>query len=151
MTIITYKDGIMAADSMYQRGPMPYRSIKKIIETDDLVIGGAGDADDRALMEILRPIKDPSELPTVAKLRELEADSQHLVIFRKLGKVYLIGSDEDGKRGWVVELKEKYYAIGSGEKVALGAMYMGSSAKEAVEAAIKHIDSCGPPVQVVEI
>lgn len=41
---------------------------------------------------------------------------------------------------------ERAYAVGSGAKVALGAMHMGATAYQAVEAAIAYDPGCGYPI-----
>jgi len=45
-----------------------------------------------------------------------------------------------------VKVKEKFYAVGSGAKTALGAMHMGAGAVEAVKVACKVCPYCAPPV-----
>jgi ATP-dependent protease HslVU (ClpYQ) peptidase subunit len=41
-----------------------------------------------------------------------------------------------------------YYAIGSGREVALGALWMGANAEQAVAAANEFAEGCGGPLQI---
>lgn len=57
------------------------------------------------------------------------------VIIDKCGTVRLFDSDEgDGS----YEIRPPYFALGSGQDYALGAMHHGASAEEAIAAAIQH-------------
>jgi hypothetical protein len=52
----------------------------------------------------------------------------------------------EGREKYTVRSKNGYDAIGSGGRVAVGAMWKGASAEEAVHAAIAHDSACGGEV-----
>ena len=49
-----------------------------------------------------------------------------------------------------IQVEDKYAAYGSGMDAALGALYMGANAKQAVEAAIYSMECCGRGVTYIE-
>lgn len=50
-----------------------------------------------------------------------------------------------------VPVYDRFYAIGSGAEVAMGAMEAGASAKRAAEIACKRADGCGLPVVTMRL
>lgn len=51
----------------------------------------------------------------------------------------------------LIQIKAPFYAEGSGADFAIGAMEMGASAEQAVQAAIKHSANCGGKIQTVKL
>jgi hypothetical protein len=52
-------------------------------------------------------------------------------------------------RGYPVVIEDKYAAFGSCRDVALGAMYMGATPRQAIEAATFHLEDCGRGIDEV--
>ena len=128
MSIIAYKDGILAADSQVTSGP--YKSIwefSKIKKFDDGYAGFSG------------LVSDIPILFDLIKGREIERDTEELsaaaIVMPNQGKPYIASSDELGKL--CKEPISNFSAIGTGSTIAMELMQSGASAKEAVKAAIK--------------
>lgn len=85
---------------------------------------------------------DPDKFPDCQK----EEDFAHLVVASNDGvKEYGFG----GPTPLIHE--DVYQAWGSGSQLALGALAMGATAKEAVEVACQFCDSCGMGIDVYEL
>ena len=136
MTVIAYRDGVLAADTLAVRGDSKIGHMVKIAKAPDGRLGAAGgDAGVGAAW-----------LAWVAG--GFDGD-------RPLGK----SDDKYVDMGIVVELDGAmtvyegtmmpftitgpYFAIGCGSPEAMGAMHAGASAVQAVEAAIAHDVHCG--------
>jgi ATP-dependent protease HslVU (ClpYQ) peptidase subunit len=63
------------------------------------------------------------------------------------GRKYLFES----KRYGLIALRDSYCAIGSGQAVALGAMFAGAGAEKAIRAAIKHDRNTAGRVQTIRL
>ena len=63
-----------------------------------------------------------------------------------LGKILLVDQDGD-----VSEIRNPFWAIGSGAEICMGFMAAGGSAAEAVAAAIKWSPKCGGDVDQVRL
>lgn len=140
MTIVAYRDGVMAADSRLTDGSliMP-NGIRKIFQrADGALVGVTGDAEDveaaRAWTE--RSGKKP---PVLTK-----------------GAVMILVTSGGGISEYSQQGRFRYHnttgymAIGTGATAALGAMWAGASAVEAVAAAIALDNCCGGDVYVLE-
>jgi ATP-dependent HslUV protease subunit HslV len=133
LTIIAYRDGILAADTSTMIDGNVHLGRTKIARraTDGALIGscglsGFGDAFRRWALD-----GEIGAAPEVAK------DSGGIIISAK--GVVRIFDDACG----CFELVPPYFAYGSGAPIALGAMFAGASAEEAVRAAIQHDRNCG--------
>jgi hypothetical protein len=148
MTTIAFRDGIMAADSQVTvdsegggarkfRCEKLYRvKVRNGRKTVPALVGLAGGSyDGLAFLDWLMGA-DP-EPPT--RLIEGEADFTALV----LNKFGLFEYDKWCRPERVLE---KFYAVGSGAKAALGAMHMGASATCAVAIACKIDPYSAPPI-----
>ena len=129
MTTVAWRDGIMAADTQSIKGDMKAIGCIKLFKTTNtrgktVLLGISGD-----YLEAMLYVEQYGgcfEEPP----QKVTGDVDILIW--------------DGKRLWedsslqhpVLVPKCKYYAVGSGASVAMGAMFMGASAKEAVSAAI---------------
>ena len=141
MTVIAYRDGVMAADSLAQDGVLKVSGLQKVIRGDDgSLYGMAGAAG--MCCEIRRWIEGglKGDRPP---LRDGEHTADVLAV-----------SPEGAVSVWTVYGTEDYpgaayMAIGSGSAVAMGALFMGASADRAVEAAIEHGLGCGGQVMAV--
>lgn len=124
----------MAADSRATIDHDQHYHCDKTYQVGKLLVGVAGeDAGCLAFVEYFRSgCADPDEYDF--------GESAALVLCPKRGILLFPGC------GWPDPVREEFYAIGSGGPVALGAMTMGASAVEAVEAACKWNVNCGLPV-----
>lgn len=116
MTVIAYRDGVMAADALASDSVLKVAGLRKIARGPDGTLYGCGG---RASIccEILRQPCGRVSIWTWAGAEDYPADC--------------------------------YLSIGSGSAVAMGAMFMGASAEEAVRAGIEHGIGCGGFVTAV--
>jgi ATP-dependent protease HslVU (ClpYQ) peptidase subunit len=146
MTVIAYRDGVIAADSRVtvegkESGIRFFDSSIKLFRKDGCIIATAG-ASAPGIVFVrwygTRP-KKPPEAITDAKV-----DWTCLVL------------DKTGLWEWDSSLEpeqvlEPFYAIGTGCKAALGAMYMHATAVEAVQIACLIDPNCGGKVQTMRL
>jgi len=132
VTTIAYRDGIIAADTGATFGGTQLARVTKIANNPaGNVTGGSGDA--RWCGEFLDwfasgengspPVQIDKDMTSVAMVARMR--SHEIRMFEST----------NGKTGSFV-IRAPYYAIGSGRGEALGAMWAGKSAAEAVAAAI---------------
>lgn len=77
----------------------------------------------------------------------MQPDDYHAILVRPNGEVFVV-KDCLGLTG---PLTAPYFAVGSGDEYALGAMCMGASAIEAVGAAIRFDPHSGGSITVLRI
>ena len=139
MTTIAYRDGVLAGDTQVSGGIKTY-SPKVFTTKGGQLVGGAGD-----LVSVLVFVdwvgRPKSERPDLSHDDDFEA---------------LVISPDGGVEWWdntlrPVPVPEPFYAIGSGELAAMGAMERGASAEEAVEAGIKWDSQSGGTVVAVRL
>ncbi|MCW5674960.1 MAG: hypothetical protein KIT15_10310 [Xanthobacteraceae bacterium] len=136
MTTIAWRFDTIAGDSaVTENGTLISLAPKVHKLKSGAIVGYAGDADSRALHKLLEKSKNPDDLPSVAKLRELKQDHAALILFPG-GRVFAldVGNDKGDYCG-ICEIVAEYYAIGSGGLVAVAAMAAGASAMKAVSIA----------------
>lgn len=138
MTVIAYRDGVMASDSLIVHGTRYTGTVKKVTKTKDgWLAGGAGQVSDVNQFLEWAETRDPETPP-------LEALNALLVSPK--GVVYCVENDLAP-----YEVKAEFFSEGSGDQIAMGAMAMGASAEEAVKIAIKYNIGCGGKIQVVKL
>ncbi|HVJ31681.1 MAG TPA: hypothetical protein VND94_01085 [Terriglobia bacterium] len=135
MTVIAYRDGIMAADSLMQLGSTKARC-RKIAKHRGHLIGLSGN--------VCPPLDTFIEL----FFSEDEDDRRFLSTFDFDA---LIVTPAGEIQVWEQRLcfetpPVPFWAIGSGQDCAMGAMEMGATAKQAAAAAIKWVPNIGGPV-----
>lgn len=150
MTTIAYRDGVMAGDSAYTDDCRIVGLGPKVIRFKHVLYGGAGDADDRVLVSILKKVKTPADLPSVKVLRKFEQDLDALIVFRDGRTFSLYAAAKAGAQHGLHEIFYPFASIGSGRDVALGAMAAGASAERAVEISCEHTTYSCPPVTSVQ-
>ena len=142
MTVIAYRNGIMAADSCVSQGSMAVGTMPKIVKTPGgWLAGGAGLA--KTIREFLKwADKDfaPAHRPK-AKAADLSG-----IAVSPEGVVFFYEDEWDA-----FTIDGPYHAIGSGGDAALIAMDMGASAKRAVKAACKRIHGCAEPIVILTL
>lgn len=156
MTVIAYKDGLMACDSAWSSNSTLQTRRSKIVRmASGGILGSAGEDDSRAIEELLSKVKSIAGLPSRKQLLELQLDYAGILVLPK-GRIIAIDINEPEEdmthwTGGLYEVAEGYFAVGSGAVHALTAMECGKSAKEACELAIRRDMNCRPPIYVVSL
>jgi ATP-dependent protease HslVU (ClpYQ) peptidase subunit len=125
---------MMAADSMTIEGNVKV-TCDKIIKVNGDICGVAGDLAD--LTKFQNWYIDQSD--------DLDTDESTILVLTKHGELFTY---ESGVR---MEVKEPFYAIGTGAAAAMGAMYAGKTPKEAVKIAKKIDVNTGGKVKTYKI
>lgn len=139
MTCIVYRDGVLAGDSLITMGstksPEVARKVNRL-RTGQL-FGSSGNEEGGHLLResLLRGDPTPPKLKSVNGLR---VDPNGSIWFY------------EGLR-WTRVTGADFAAIGSGADYAIGALYMGASAKEAVRIAAKCNTHCGGRIYSVSL
>ena len=135
MTVIAVRDGVMAADSRGTFGQQPYHC-GKIYRTRAGIVGMAGESSAcLAFAQHFDGVEVPDEHLKGAAALVLCADG-----------IVLYDESARGER-----VQEPFFAIGSGAPVALGAMHMGATAREAAKAACRWNNYCELPVVALRL
>ena len=141
MTTIAYRDGILVADTVANRGGLLTGGITKIFRLDDgRLFGAAGGAgyNGAFLRWAAAGCKgDPPE----AKAEDNSWDTG--LIFLPDGELIIY------EPGGHFSQRPPYYAIGSGKEIAAGAMWAGASAEQAVMAAVEHDPYTRAPLTIL--
>ena len=159
MTTIAYKNGLMAADSACsdEEQILSNRAQKIYRLKSGGLLGHAGDADNRQLIDLLDDVKTPKGLPSRPDIIKTFLNFSAILVLPK-GKVYHVFLDaphEESANGrWdggLYEISDGYFAVGSGAVSALSAMDAGASARDAVLIACKRDFYTRSPVHVVPL
>ena len=138
MTIIVWRDGIIAADSQTTNGVLAGKT-KKLFKLKNAAIGFAGLlTDGLKLIEFLKSDED--------KPPELSEDFESLMMDLRTGKCAYYD-----RTLIAVKIMDKFEAIGTGSELAIGAMEHGATAIEAVRVAIKRDINSGGRVVVIRM
>lgn len=140
MTVVAYRDGVLASDSAASEGDTIAHGIKKIYRVRGNLIGCAGYLSD--ISKFINWFRAGGEEDEFPKMKDLSA----LMVSRE-GNVYCY--DHIGPTP--TQITSSYCATGSGMQIALGAMYAGADAVQAVKAAIKHNGGCAGPVRTLRL
>jgi len=149
MTCIAYRDGILAADSQitidseaggsrkFKCDKIYRKTVRNEEEEYEVLIGTAGDAYTSMVFVDWYGTQQP--VPETLVQGDVDRDFECLIV------------EDDGIYTVdmfcrPIKVKEKFYAVGSGAKAALGAMHMGANAITAVQIACKVCPYCAPPI-----
>jgi hypothetical protein len=140
MTVIVYRDGVMAADSGGRTNDVIRNNCVKVHKcpvTGDL-FGFAGNADSIGVFIDYVKSTDPAKvMPDIPKASD---DLGRFIVLHVPLKVRVpVMITHYGRESYVFE---PYVAIGAGAEVAIGALHAGADALDAVQAAIKHSPYC---------
>lgn len=137
MTTIAYRAGILAADTRVIQGSSIIGRATKIVRRDDgALAGGAGDLPwVQAFHRWFLEGADGDPPP-------VEDGSKGVIIIRNK-------PIEMFEEGGAFEFRPPYFAFGSGKEFALGAMFAGASAPEAVKAAMNFDPGTGGRVMTL--
>ncbi len=152
MTLIVYRDGILASDSGMFWENAHCGTLQKVFRlSNGLLFGAAGDCDDLALRKVIE--EHGIDLPR-SELAKFNSDTQALIITPE-GRVWVlsIGRDDDSKEGTVeyFQYDAPFYSLGHGRWMAFGAMAMGATAEQAVAAVIPYAVHTKGPVQKIRL
>lgn len=143
MTIIVYRDGILASDTLITDPDTNSRQgySKKIIKAKDGALAGAsGDAE--YCCDFLEWAKTDRATPPP---KDKTKGYNSAILILPNGEIHsYYGQKHD-------IMMDKWIAIGAGQFVAQGALYMGATAREAVKAAIKYNTLCGGKVLTLKL
>ena len=159
MTVIVWRDGVLAADRRVTAGAYPLPPVCKLLigESDrfHFVAGMAGNCDsDARTLDLARAILDRDENPM------MQGDVNALIYaVPKLGRgakrlVEYVTEATDPQSSVVVYAGARIpraHAIGSGFLAALGAMSAGADARRAVRIAARHVTECGDGVNWIDL
>lgn len=142
MTIIAYKDGVVAWDSRLTQGSgVLTNNWQKSKTIGAVTVWVAGDAS--ALSEMAAWIQDRSYVfPLSANFGAILWDGKSLV---------LAGKDSNEVVDFLDVPMDDVYAMGSGASYAIGAMDAGSSALEATKIACKRDVFCGGRIRTKKL
>lgn len=150
MTIIAYKDGVIAADTLAMNGSLNMGFVCKVTrnKAGDL----AGSSGDLGWCQAFNQwFEEGEDGPMPTMTYATETSDQGLVVRKgKPGAVWVLYSHKFPPCRIVIH-KSAGFAIGSGKAEAMGAMHAGGNAIEAVKAAITLDDSCGGDINVISL
>lgn len=129
MTIIAYRDGVLASDTLVTVGSRRFSHIQKIHSLSGWLYAVAGSP--ASVMVVKNWIMAGANLD--AKLDFDKSDCSAIVINNADGQTYF--ADETNQ--YFMREHQPFYALGSGASSAHGAMLMGATAIEAVNIAKK--------------
>ena len=151
MTVIAYRDGIMAADSLATAGDRITGHCKKVFKVvtprGPEVFGVAGAATYVPLIREYLEGKGQLPMPNDVERGVPQADRHgYAVLVASRGGVRVIA---DGCESAAPDAP--YHAIGCGSMFAQGALAAGKSAEDAVRATMECSPWCGGPVQAEKV
>lgn len=136
MTVIAYKDGIMAADTLVTANGTRVAHALKFRKVNGWLIGASGYFG--AYKPIANWVEMGADVDKPVDWGKFE-DSAGIVVSPS-GEVYHVGT----LGGYLIEEHSPLgVATGSGSEIARTAMYLGLSAREAVQVAIDLETGCG--------
>lgn len=144
MTTIVYRDGVMAGDTRAYSGdksPIGYKA--KIRRLADGTLFGVSSNNVGADAVLQRWVEGGCVPPDSG---DLKPDSFELLLVRPSGEVFYANSNLD----LTGPLTADYFAIGSGNQFAQGAMAMGADARQAVQVGIDLDIWSGGPITTLE-
>lgn len=145
MSVVAYKDGILAADTRMTWGNNYQDGISKIFRSQEYLVGVCGKFDAAlTYMEWIAEAEKKHTTPNLfhrAEPPEIEnPDQTSVTLINKDGMIWTLVSNKVVGSGNTVE------ADGSGSGYAYGAMDRGATAIEAAQTAIKYDSGCGGEV-----
>lgn len=139
MTVVVVRNGEMASDSRFTADGLITKGTK-IFRKNDALIGIAGDVAPALIFVDWYGTNGPAP----AEFLSANGDFSALVLSKS-------GMLEFDKWCKGMKIQGRFYAIGSGSKVALGALHMGASAVVAARIACKLDDGCGLPIVTMRL
>jgi hypothetical protein len=139
MTVIAYREGVLASDRQAERNGL-IGGVSKIMRVHDGFMAGAGNSCQiRELIHWYESGADPKDFPESQRGDEF---SPVLLLTRDGLSVF-------EKTPYPVPVEEAFYAIGCGMKYATTAMHLGMGARDAVRVACELDSGCGRGIDSV--
>ncbi|CAN7306361.1 hypothetical protein LJR231_001579 [Phyllobacterium sp. LjRoot231] len=142
MTTIAYRDGVLASDSMLSGDALAWGSVSKIVRAKNGAIGGACGRLEKTL-EFLAWLEafngDALDHPP----SQMEADG--IVVTPDLKLLLWTGGSQ------LAIVDAPFLAIGTGAKIAMGAMAMGASPAQAIRIAREYDVYTGGEIKILSI
>lgn len=139
MTIICYRDGVIAADNAVFLGNIRVGSFRKIASRDDGALAAAAGTTsicERFNVWFVNGCQSPFDP------KDEDKDFSAIIVHPD-GHVQRMGYQGDE-----FSIEASFYAIGFPQDFALGAMAAGATAEEAVRLCLQWHDGCGGDIQV---
>lgn len=151
MTTVTYRDGVMAADTQGTNSHMHAADRRKVFSIHGWLLGGCGNSSHLdEFYDWFRANCKDGKLREPPKCLKVAANSHGgwtvMAVNIKDGVVYQFA---DGL--YPFKMEGKFFACGSGMGIALGAMAMGASAEKAVEVAMRFDIYTGGKINKVKV
>ena len=145
MTVIAYRDGVVAADSQETMWDGRIQQCTKLFKVNDSIVCTAGDSYTGLIyLEWYKKGANPEYIPDLSMV-DISEDFECLVIEKE--NIYTINRFF---QSYEIEMTEGFFALGCGAGYAMAAMEMGANAKEAVRVAIKYDAYCGGKIQTIK-
>ena len=139
MTVIAYRDGIMASDKQAAYGQLR-STVTKIFRIENVLVGICGELNYALeLVQWLRSGAKPKNIPHF----QLTEDAQTMMVIQDR-KIWIYAQGSVPFRH-----EDEYASIGSGSECATAAMWCGKSAVESVQCAIALNTGCGMGIDVL--
>jgi 20S proteasome alpha/beta subunit len=146
MTIIVYRDGVMASDSRITDNGIVRGSVSKIFRAPDgTLVGASGEHGAARRFERWFHAQRPEEIPLEFDPKT-EPGMFAAIVVRPDRSTWLVDH-----RGTFFPIEADFICEGSGREIAMGACAMGAAAVEAVLIAIQYDTGCGGEVQVLNL
>ena len=143
MTCIAWDGTTLAADRRCCYGNM-INEVTKIYRVNGLLVGGSGDFPFiLAMIEWIRDGRKPEAFP---KHQSDKDDWQSILVIELNGAPSIYE-----RTPYPIRQEQAHVAIGSGREVARAAMYLGKTAREAVEVACALDSSCGNGIDTLTL
>lgn len=143
MTVVVFAHGVMAADKQASYGGSR-RVVTKIHRVGPLLVGGSGDmAFVLAMVEWVKVGRDSATFPAAQRDKD---DWQPVMVVEPGGQILLYE-----RTPHPIRYEDKVAAIGTGRPYAEAALYLGKSARVAVEVACALNYECGNGVDTLTL
>lgn len=140
MTTVVYRDGVLASDTLVSDGNCYVADTNKIYRVRGHLVGGCG-----SLGAVLRFCEWFKAGADEGNRPRVDDDFDTITIA------------PNGRVTWYshelipTEFRAPFHAVGSGAQVALGALHMGASAKQAVQVAMRVDKHSGGSVRTLRL
>jgi ATP-dependent protease HslVU (ClpYQ) peptidase subunit len=142
VTVVAYKDGTLAVDSLVCSGSTKLRpGWKKLVRIERLRAWAAGAGTLSKIHELYAWLEDPE------RLAPDDLDDSEVILLYDDGRVEVY-DDATIPMPWPADVP---LSAGSGEQAALAAMLAGADAVRAAEIACEVVNSCGLPVLSAQV
>ena len=150
MTVVVFKNGVMASDSQCTDDDgNVMMNVDKVFELPKGgLIGISGNYDVRNILDIMDEVAGEDTLPSKEELAHTQCDFAGILALPD-GTLWDIDielvsyENTDEWTASVGEITEEHYAVGTGGQLALGALDLGATVEQAVDIAIARNAYCG--------